>query len=186
MDQFEQADQLLAERLRALRVEKGMSLDALAQTSGVSRATLSRLENGEVSPTAQVLGKLCAAHGLTMSRLLYMVEQRTGAKLTPFEQPVWRDPGNGFVRRLVSPPAPGFAGEVLRCQLRPGTVIEYDSVPCGGMEQIIYMLEGELAFTADHQIFELKAGDSLKVRLFGQTGFRTPAHSGAEYMLFIV
>ena len=36
----------------------------------VSRASLSRLENAEVSPTASVLGRLCAAYGLTMSRLM--------------------------------------------------------------------------------------------------------------------
>jgi transcriptional regulator with XRE-family HTH domain len=38
-------DRRLAERLRALRGERGWSLDELARRSGVSRATLSRLEN---------------------------------------------------------------------------------------------------------------------------------------------
>ena len=51
----------LAQRLRELRHERGWSLDELAARSGVSRATLSRLENNEVSPTAAVLGRLCPA-----------------------------------------------------------------------------------------------------------------------------
>ena len=55
-------DRRIAQRLRALRTERGWSLDELAQRSAVSRATLSRLENGEVSPTANVLGKLCGAY----------------------------------------------------------------------------------------------------------------------------
>jgi transcriptional regulator with XRE-family HTH domain len=67
-------DQLIAQRLKLLRAERGWSLDELAKRSNVSRATLSRLENAEVSPTASVLGKICAAYGLTMSRLMYMVE----------------------------------------------------------------------------------------------------------------
>ena len=41
---------------------------------------LSRMENAEVSPTAQVLGKLCAVYGLTTSRLLYMVESDAPTK----------------------------------------------------------------------------------------------------------
>ena len=63
-------DQRIAQRLRALRGERGWSLDELARRSAVSRATLSRLENAEVSPTTAVLGRLCSAFGLTMSRLL--------------------------------------------------------------------------------------------------------------------
>jgi len=69
-----ETEQRLAARLKQLRVEQGWSLDQLASASQVSRATLSRLENGEVSPTTSVLGKLCAAYGLAMSRLLRMVE----------------------------------------------------------------------------------------------------------------
>ncbi len=54
-------DRRIAQRLKGLRAERGWSLDELAGRSSVSRATLSRLENAEVSPTANVLGKLCAA-----------------------------------------------------------------------------------------------------------------------------
>ena len=67
-------DQRLAGRLKALRTERGWPLDELASRAGISRATLSRLENAEVSPTASVLGKLCGAYGMTMSRLMRMVE----------------------------------------------------------------------------------------------------------------
>ena len=56
-------DKQIAQRLKSLRAERDWSLDELAKRSGVSRATLSRLENAEVSPTASVLGKLCAALG---------------------------------------------------------------------------------------------------------------------------
>jgi transcriptional regulator with XRE-family HTH domain len=64
-------DRRIAQRLRSLRAGRGWSLDELAGRSKVSRATLSRLENAEVSATASVLGKLCAAYDLTMSRLMY-------------------------------------------------------------------------------------------------------------------
>ena len=45
-------DQRLAGRLKALRLARGWSLDELAGRAGVSRATLSRLENAEVSPVS--------------------------------------------------------------------------------------------------------------------------------------
>ena len=63
----------IAQRIRSLRSERQWPLEELATRSGVSRASLSRIENGEVSPTAAVLCKVCAAFGLTLSRLMVLV-----------------------------------------------------------------------------------------------------------------
>jgi hypothetical protein len=70
-----------------------------------------------VSPTASVLGKLCAAYGLPVSRLMHMVEDDFTPLLRRSAQPVWTDPTIGFRRRSVSPPARTLAGEVLECEL---------------------------------------------------------------------
>ena len=91
----------LSRRLAQLRAERGLTLDQLASASGVSRAALSRLEKAEVSPTAEVLGKLCTAYGLTMSRLLAMVEDSVTPLVPRDAQAVWQDAG--FTRRMVSP-----------------------------------------------------------------------------------
>ncbi|MFF1798770.1 helix-turn-helix domain-containing protein, partial [Kitasatospora sp. NPDC058263] len=68
------ADERLAIRLAELRVEHGWTLEELARRAEVSRSTLSRVERAEVSPTAALLGRLCAVYGRTMSRLLAEVE----------------------------------------------------------------------------------------------------------------
>src|SRR5579883_1115405 len=91
-------DPLIARRLKALRTERGWSLDELAKRSGVSRATLSRLENAEVSPTTSMLGKLCASYGLTMSRLMCMVEDDFVPLVRRGMQAVWTDATVGFRR----------------------------------------------------------------------------------------
>lgn len=181
----EASDRKLAERLKALRLERGFSLDALAEASGVSRATLSRLENAEVSPTAQVLGRLCSAYGLTMSRLMLMVEGEGAAVLRAKDQPVWQDRRSGFTRRAVLPPAQGFAGEVVQGELKPGATITYDREPRAGIEHYFVMLEGGLTFTANGQSFDLLAGDSLRVKLFGPTAFAASGE-GARYLIFVV
>src|SRR5215472_15246879 len=91
-------DRLIAQRLKRLRTERGWSLDELARRSQVSRATLSRLENAEVSPTTSVLGKLCAVYGLTMSRLIYLVEEDFVPLVRHSTQAVWTDETVGFRR----------------------------------------------------------------------------------------
>ena len=179
-------DRRIAQRLRALRSERGWSLDELARRSGVSRATLSRLENAEVSPTASVLGKLCAAYGLTMSRLMHMVEGDFRPLVRRDAQPVWADPEVGFRRRSVSPPSQTLAAEALECELEPGTRIAYDEPPRPGLEHHLVLLDGALTIAVGGQTHELGPGDCLRYQLFGPSTFTTPGHSGARYVLFMV
>src|SRR5881396_349245 len=62
-------NQRIAGRVRELRAGHGLSLDALAGNSGVSRSMISLIERGESSPTAVVLEKLAAALGVTLPSL---------------------------------------------------------------------------------------------------------------------
>lgn len=179
-------DSQIAARLRTLRAERNWSLDELARLSGVSRATLSRLENAEVSPTANVLGRLCAAYGMAMSRLMRMVEEGFAPVVRRDEQWVWSDPPNGFERRSVSPPNAALAGEVIECTLGPGTRIAYPEASKPGLEHHLVLLDGQLSLTIAGRRHDLRAGDCLRYQLYGATEFITPDDSGAKYLLFMV
>jgi len=64
---------LLAEvgpRLRRLRVQRGLTLTALAATTGISKSTLSRLESGQRRPSLELLLPLAAAHHLPLDELV--------------------------------------------------------------------------------------------------------------------
>src|SRR5436189_134393 len=63
-------DRQIGERVRGLRAARSLSLDDLAEKSGVSRAMLSRIERGESSPTAQLLNRVCAGLGGTLERVI--------------------------------------------------------------------------------------------------------------------
>ncbi|WP_430474817.1 helix-turn-helix domain-containing protein [Thalassospira lucentensis] len=176
----------LATRLSSLRAERGWSLDELAKRSSVSRASLSRIENGDVSPTASVLGKLCVAFGVTLSRLMQMVEDDFAPLVTRAAQEIWTDPETGYRRRLVSPTSKNLSGEVIEVDIDPGKRIEYAGTPRDGMEHHLVMLEGELFMEIDGQSHKLNAGDCLRYQLRGASVFQTPKHAGARYHLFIV
>src|SRR5919108_2441753 len=99
-------DSRIAARLLAERSSRSWSLEQLAERSGVSRAMISKVERGESSPTAALLGRLSAAFGLTLSQLLARAEQGTVRLLNrEGEQARWRDPDTGFERRALTPPA---------------------------------------------------------------------------------
>ena len=67
MESEDQFEKHVAERLKRLRVERGLTLDQLADLSGVSRAMISRIERSEASPTAALLARLCSALGVSLS-----------------------------------------------------------------------------------------------------------------------
>ena len=165
-------DTRLAARLAGLRQEAGWSLEELAERSGISRASLSRMERGETSPTAAVLGRLCTAYGRTMSRLLSEIEADPAELVRDRDQLVWVDPETGFRRRSVSPPAHGYRGEMMAGELPVGAAIAYDAPSISGLEQHVWMLGGVLALTVEGVTHLLAQGDCLGFGCSGRQGLR--------------
>jgi transcriptional regulator with XRE-family HTH domain len=176
----------IAQRLARLRAERGWSLDALAEHTGISRATLSRLERSELSPTAAMLGKLCTVYGWTLSRLMVEAETRPPNLVPAAEQPEWKDPESGYRRRAVSPPAPGLRGELVEVHMPAGASVSFDASPIAGLEHHLWMLEGTLTLEVEGSLFRLRAGDSLRYVLAGPTRFHGTGKREARYVIAIV
>jgi transcriptional regulator with XRE-family HTH domain len=179
-------EQRIAQRLGQLRAERGWSLETLAERTGISRATLSRIERSELSPTAAMLGKLCTVHGRTLSRLMAEVETRTPSLVAGAEQPEWRDPESGYRRRVVSPPGPGLRGELVEVRLPAGAAVSFDTSPVAGLEHHLWMLEGSITLEVEGTLFSLRAGDCLRYVLAGPTRFRGTGKREARYLVAIV
>lgn len=178
-----QFERQLAERLAALRTAAGWSLDELAAKSGVSRATLSRLERAETSPTATLLSRLARAYGLPLSRLLTEAEALPVRLLRAADQPRWHDVQSGFERLMRCPPLAGFATEVIEGRLTPGAELVYEEPTVTRLEHHLCLLEGSLRLTLQGQAFELGAGDSISFRCLGRTVFTNPGAESARYLL---
>ncbi|MGW3040267.1 helix-turn-helix domain-containing protein [Kitasatospora sp. NPDC001159] len=179
------ADERLAQRLAELRVERGWTLEELARQADVSRSTLSRVERAEVSPTAALLGRLCAVYGRTMSRLLAEVESEPARLVRAGEQQVWRDETTGFVRRSVSPPHGSLRGEIIEGRLPVGADIAYDRPCLPSLEHHLWVFDGELELTLDGEAQLLGPGDCLRYGS-GTSRFRSLGPGEARYALVVV
>lgn len=60
----------LSQRVRALRKERGWSLDSLSAACGVSRSMLSQIERGEANPTLAVTVRISQAFGIALGELV--------------------------------------------------------------------------------------------------------------------
>src|SRR5438094_10204260 len=114
----------IAERVRELRAARGLSLDALATKSGVSRSMISLIERGETSPTAVVLEKLAAGLGVMLASLFdspaAAAEAPGGPVARRDDQPQWKDPAPVYLRRNVSRPGVTPPMHIVEARFPPG------------------------------------------------------------------
>lgn len=179
-------DSRIAAQLRRLRRERGWSIDVVAERSGVSRASLSRLENAAVSGSTKTLASLAMTYGITLSRLIHLVEDEHTPLVCRDQQPCYVDDALGFSRRALSPPARSLGAEVLEVVLKPAALLAYDPPPENGGEHHLMLREGGLTVTHCGTMHELCAGDTLRYHLSGGTRFAACPSAGARYVLVIV
>jgi transcriptional regulator with XRE-family HTH domain len=175
----------ISSRVKIEREARNWSLSELAERSGVSKAMISKIERGEASPTATVLGRLSGAFGLTLSTLLALAEQ-TGERLARREQQVlWRDPETGYTRRRVSP-ATGGVLELLEIELPAGVRVPYPSDAFVFQHQQIWVTRGTLTFREGSQTHQLNAGDCLQLGAPADCEFFNPGSQPCVYVVALV
>jgi transcriptional regulator with XRE-family HTH domain len=182
--------QRIAERIKSLRAARDLSLDALASKSEVSRSMISLIERGESSPTAVVLAKLAAALGVPLASLFDAPDAAKDAPSGPVarrdEQPEWRDPGSGYVRRNVSPPQAQQPLQIVEVLFPPGARVAFEN---GGRElrahQQVWVLEGTMEVTAGSERHRLREGDCMAMQLDQPTMFHNPTRKRARYAVVI-
>jgi transcriptional regulator with XRE-family HTH domain len=178
----------IAERVRELRAARGLSLDALASKSGVSRSMISLVERGESSPTAVILERLAGGLGVMLAALFDApaAAPRSGPVVRRDEQPQWRDPASGYVRRNVSPPGVPQPMQIVEVLFPPGGRVAFET---GGRDtrvhQQVWVLEGAIDVTLGADKHRLRQGDCLAMLLDRPTMFHNPTRKATRYAVVI-
>ncbi len=183
-------NQRIAERARELRAVHGLSLDALAGRSGVSRSMISLIERGESSPTAVVLEKLAVGLGVTLASLFDAPAAGPQAPSGPVarraDQPEWQDPASGYVRRNVSPPGVPQPMQIVEVHFPPGGRVAFDTgVRDRRVHQQVWVLDGAIDITVGAERHRLGQGDCLAMQLDRPTMFHNRTRKPARYAVVI-
>lgn len=155
-------NQRIGARIRIERESRSWSLTELAGRAGVSRAMIHKIERGESSPTATLLGRLSGAFGISMSMLIARAEMQEGKLLRFADQPVWHDPQSHYLRRHVSPRS-DLPIDLVQIELPAGSDIPMPASSYVQARQLIWLQQGELVFMEGNTRHEMKAGDCLEL-----------------------
>ncbi len=172
----------IARLLRSEREARGWSLAELAERAGVSKAAISKIEREETSPTAVMLVRLAGAFDLTLAGLLLRAEG-TGERLSrAADQPIWRDPATGYVRKQVFSRA-DHPLEVVSVEMPPGQSVVLPASSYARIRQAIWVMAGDLVILEGGDRHELASGDCLG---FGPPSEVTLANETASPCTYLV
>jgi transcriptional regulator with XRE-family HTH domain len=173
----------IAARLRLERDSRGWSLADLAERSGVSKATISKIEREEVSPTAVILVRLAGAFDLTLAGLLLRAEGQ-GLLTRATEQPVWRDPKSGYLRKQVFS-RPDHPLEIVEVELPPRQQVMLPASSYVHIRQAVWVRTGNLVIVEAGERQLLAAGDCLGFGPPSEVTFANETSAPCRYVVVL-
>jgi transcriptional regulator with XRE-family HTH domain len=185
-DDTRSLDAQIADRIRALRSARGLSLEELAGRCGVSRSMISLIERGETSPTAVVLDKLTAGLGVTLASLFETAKPPESPVSRRADQVSWRDPQSGYVRRNVSPGSAISPIQIIAVDFPPRARVAYESAARDPVvHQQIWVLAGTIDVTVGDDRHRLREGDCLAMILDRPIVYSNPTRATTRYVVVI-
>lgn len=152
---------LLPARLKDARRAKGLSLDAVAKLSGVSRSMVSQIERGESSPTISTLWNLTKALQVDFAGLLEDDHDSRVEVLRSGNVPTIENHGTGCSIRILSPPEEAGRHEVYDLQFSQDGVLA--SLPhAQGAREHLTVIEGQLTVSSGDAVEQLSTGDTAR------------------------
>ncbi len=149
----------LSENLKRLRRDKKLTLEVTSQLTGVSKSMLAQIEQGKVSPTISVLWKICNGLKVSFTSLMESTARETQVIRLEEQQPLSQDDG-----RYLNYPIFIFDErtrfETYRIVIKKNGKLTSEP-HLKGTEEYLTVFRGSVRITANDQVFELKAGDSI-------------------------
>jgi transcriptional regulator with XRE-family HTH domain len=174
----------VAANLREHRRKRDMSLDQLAQRTGVSRAGLSQIETCKTNPSIGVLWKIASGLGIPFAELLGEKEQSIST-LRRGDAQVLRSTDRKFESRPLMP-ASG-AGPIEVYELLLAARARHVSEPHGpNTRELVIVLSGTLRMSVGEEVEDLGPGDSMLFNANLRHAYENPGSAEARYHDIII
>lgn len=148
----------LGERLRAAREARRLTLEAVAERSGLTKGYVSKVERNQATPSVAVLIKLCGALDLSIGDLFNPQNGRDLVRVDDRQSITFG--GSGLVESLITPAHEGRV-QVIHSLIEAGggSGEELYRLPCD--VEVVFVVSGRLTITISDRVVTLNAGDTI-------------------------
>jgi len=148
---------LIGTRLRTARKLRGLTLDQVAQSAGLTKGFVSRLERDDVSPSVASLVSVCDVLGLRVGELF---DPPRTSVIRAGEGRLINFGGEGAVERLITPGTQS-ALEVIHSVIEPGGNGGEELYALACDAECAYVLSGTVEVVLEDHAETLTAGDAM-------------------------
>ena len=151
----------MGQKIRQLRLDKGLTLEAAAQRAGCTPGFLSQVERSQAVPSITMLYAIAQALGVKVTYFFPTMVHDTKV-VRADERAVFRFEGSPIAYSLLSTSFPDRKLESLLLQMDPvdGT-LPFDEFRSHPGEEFVYVLEGTLRLWVGDAVYDLNSGDSI-------------------------
>ncbi|MFB7112540.1 MULTISPECIES: cupin domain-containing protein [unclassified Streptomyces] len=150
----------IGQYLRRERLDQGLTLEKLAEKTGLSRSYLSNVERDVNSPTINTLRTIVEALGTTLSQLFRAVDREHRVLTRPDQRVELTRSGVEGVTYTLLNPKHGGRIEMMMLEVAPGASSGGNPHTHGG-EEVGLLLSGELDYWVDGVHYRLQPGDCV-------------------------
>ncbi|MFB6804626.1 helix-turn-helix domain-containing protein [Peribacillus butanolivorans] len=159
---MEEINLILAKNLKAVRESKKLSLERVAELTGVSKTMIGQIERGGSSPTITTIWKIANGLKISFTSLINNPQPDTKVVLRSDIQTLSEDNGKYRVYPYF-PFEDDKRFEVYSIEIEKGGFLSADSHR-EGTEEFLTVFEGELTVRVNNNEYTIRNGDSIRFK----------------------
>lgn len=173
----------VGQRIKAVRRAQQMTIESLADASGLTKSFLSKVERGRSTASVAALLRVSAALGIPLSSLFENSSTRTVLRAGDYPQVQFG--GHKLTEFLLTPVAERRA-QVMMSRIQPGGGSGKELYPLPGEVEFVYVQSGTLELTFTDDVVRLETGDTMTFDPSLHRSFRVPESCPETTVLWLI
>ncbi|QIL81198.1 helix-turn-helix transcriptional regulator [Diaphorobacter sp. HDW4A] len=168
--------------VRSRRSQLGITLDQLAEASGVSPGALSRVERGLLGASLRNALAIARGLGCELGELIQSEGEVQITRKGEYRRYVHEE--SGVERLALAHPSPGL--ELVQYRLPPGAESSHFAAHRAGTREVFHILEGDVRVWIGQESVLLNAGDTAVLDMDTEHRFANEGRKTARLMLLVI
>lgn len=172
-----------AQNLKLFRKRQRISTQQLSDMAQVSRSMIYKIENEDTQPSLEMAMRIARALNATLSEMISDIKSATGYVFKQDQQPEWKDPETGIIRRSLLPVSNKneWARAVIPAKTKSGLV-----PPLVNKSGYLYVFSGQLSIElGNDEVIDVVEGDLFLIPVGMEHRLHNPSSEPCDFFCLV-